>query len=385
MPTVADTELQTAREAIRLARRTVASMSPVQLGKILSITPDAARKVLEALREQDKATRDAALAASAAQTAEREAVKQAKPKPEALEPVQEHRLKRENAELKAQLKDALSRHVLNEEYQAFVAEVSRLRSDPPEWTLTPKPHRAKQAMPVAHLSDAHFDEIVDPAQVGFVNAYDRGIAEKRLRRFTEKTITLCDEYLAGVDYPGMVLCVSGDMFSGNIHEELRETNQAGLCASFRYWIDPMHAAIKAFAERFHRITVHWVVGNHPRLDKKPRAKGGVTENFDWLLGSMLQRDFAREGDKRVSFQVSESFDHYFRVYQTRYLQTHGDQFKGGTGIAAELSPLFIGDSRKREKQQAINEPYDVLIMGHWHRRLPVPAVDQGQWRAEGLG
>jgi hypothetical protein len=344
-------ELEAAREIIRRAGKSVLSITPGYLSRGLKCEPDRAEEIIEALRKET----------------------QKKPSEE-LDPVVEHRLKMENKALRAHLSECLSREVLDQRYQTFVAEVAQYRSSIRDWQLTPKAGRTKQAMPVAHLSDTHFDERVDGPQVGWLNVYNREIAELRLRRFFEKTITLCDDYLKGVHYPGIVLCVSGDMFSGNIHEELRETNEAGICASFRYWIDPMGAGIKMLAERFGKVAVHWVVGNHPRLDKKPRAKGGVTENFDHLLGSMLQRDFGRDGDKRVSFHISDSFDHYFRVFRTRYCQTHGDQFRGGSGIAAELSPLMIGDSRKREKAQAAKTPYDILIMGHFHRRLCLPSI-----------
>lgn len=296
------------------------------------------------------------------------------PRPEELSPVVEHRLRRENRELREQLRTALGAKVLDQSYQSFVAEAARAQARPPRWSLSVKPHRARQAMPVCHLSDCHFDEVVDPAQVGYLNAYNRLIAVGRLRRFFEKTITLCDDYLKGVDYPGVVLCVSGDLFSGSIHEELKETNEAGLCESVRYWVDPMYAGIQMLAERFGRVRVTWVVGNHPRMDLKPRSKGGVKENFDWLLGSLLARDFARAGDKRVSFELSDAFDYQFTVYQTRYLQMHGEQFRGGSGISGALAPWFIGDSRKREKAQVTDKPYDILLMGHWHWRVALPSI-----------
>lgn len=296
------------------------------------------------------------------------------PQSERLDQFQEHRLRTENRELRRQLQEALGRDVLDQRYQTFISEVGDYKRPIPTWMTEPRSGKPRQAMPVAHLSDAHFDEVVDPAQVGYVNAYNRQIAERRLRRFFEKTISLCDDYLKGVDYAGIILPVSGDMFSGSIHEELKETNAAGLCESLRYWIDPMEAGIKMLADRFGRVNVPWVVGNHPRLDKKPRSKGGVRENFDWLLGALLQRDFGRAKDDRVTFHVSDSFDCPFRVYGTRYLQTHGDQFRGGHGISAELSPLFLGDARKREKMQAVDEPYDVMIMGHWHRRILLPGI-----------
>ncbi len=306
----------------------------------------------------------------------RAAVKQvAMPEPaEKLTLQQEHKLRRELRELREQLRAQVGTVVLNQEYQQFVAEVAKLRAAPPAWCVKAKPHRARQAIPLLHLSDAHFDEVVDAAQVGGLNCYTREIALGRLRRFFEKGVAICDDYLKGVDYPGVVCAVSGDMFSGSIHEELKETNEAGLCESLRYWIDPLYAGIQMLAERFGKVRVPWVVGNHPRLEKKPRAKGGVRDNFDWLLGSMLARDFARAGDKRVTFEISDSFDHQFNVYGLRVLQTHGDQFRGGGGISAALSPWFIGDARKRERYQAVKQPYDVLIMGHWHWRVCLPSI-----------
>ena len=286
----------------------------------------------------------------------------------------EHRLLTENRELRKKLNEALATQVLDQRYQEFIAELSAIDPTPPAWTYTQRRTRPKQAMPIGHLSDGHFDEVVDPRQVNWINAYNREIAEMRLRRFFEKCITLCDDYLKGVNYPGFVLPVSGDMFSGNIHEELRESNEDVLCASLMYWLEPLEAGIEMLADRFGKVFIPWVVGNHPRQTQKPRSKGGVKDNFDWLLGSLLQRDFARKKDKRVTFKIAEAFDLSFSVYSTRYLQVHGDGFKGGSGIAAQLSPMFIGDSRKRERQVAINEPYDIMLMGHWHYRSCLPTV-----------
>jgi UDP-2,3-diacylglucosamine pyrophosphatase LpxH len=70
----------------------------------------------------------------------------------------------------------------------------------------------------------------------------------------------------------------------------------------------------------------------------------------------------------VQFVISESADQMFQIYDTRFLLTHGDQFRGGSGIAGLLSPLMIGDSRKRKREATVNRGYDYLVMGHWHER-----------------
>lgn len=289
------------------------------------------------------------------------------------DPLSAKRLQMENSDLRSKLNESLSRQVIDQRYQDFISEVAETKREYPKWAVEPRKGK-HSAMPVAHLSDWHFDETVDPRQVGFVNAYNREIATNRLRRFFEKTVEICDSYLKGVDYPGIVLPVSGDMFSGNIHQELRETNEAPLTESLVYWIDQMAAGISLLAERFGKVFVPWVVGNHPRMTQKPAAKNGPTDNFDWLMGAMLARDFKRAKDSRVQFQIAESFDNYFRIFSSQYCQTHGDQFKGGAGISGLATPLALGDARKRKRSQAMRLPYDYLIIGHWHTRLNQPVV-----------
>lgn len=39
-----------------------------------------------------------------------------------------------------------------------------------------------------------------------------------------------------------------------------------------------------------------------------------------------------------------------------------------------MSPLFIGDARKRKQQMAVRCPYDYMVMGHWHTYLKARGV-----------
>ena len=364
---ITQTEVQKAAQLIEEAALTPASRKQntcggVRLARMMGVTKNRGERIIERLRHPAPISTEIRC----------DGDPHADPTP--IDQLQEQRFREETAELRRKLREALSNQVMDQRYQEFVAEVSSLPSAAPSWITQSKPSRKHQAMPIAHLSDGHFDEYVDPAQVMWVNAYSRDIAVLRLRRFFDKTIMICDEYLKGLDYPGIVMPMSGDMFSGAIHEELRETNEGTLCESLRFWIDHIEAGIKMLADRFGKVYIPLVVGNHPRQTDKPRSKGGVRDNFDWLLGSMLQRDFARANDKRVQFQISDSFDVTWSVYGIRYLQTHGDQWRGGSGIAGALSPMLIGDARKRERQVASAEPYDVMIHGHWHYRFPLPTI-----------
>lgn len=53
---------------------------------------------------------------------------------------------------------------------------------------------------------------------------------------------------------------------------------------------------------------------------------------------------------------------------------HGDQFRGGSGIAGALSPLMLGDSRKRKRANTVHKTYDYLVLGHWHQDLDFKSI-----------
>lgn len=236
----------------------------------------------------------------------------------------------------------------------------------PDWLSRPN-YEGKHwhhGVPTLFLSDLHWGETVYSKQVNGVNAYNLDIAVERLHRVIQSTRTLLFEVLNKPNYPGIVLALGGDMVSGNIHEELRETNCAPITEIVVHLVEHLIAAINALLEDFDYVFVPCVVGNHGRLDKKPRAKGAVQENYEWLVYQMLAKHFA--GDSRVTVIVSDALDMTYKVLNTTYLLTHGDQFKGGSGISGPLTPWTLGDSRKRKRQAAINQPYNTMIFGHFH-------------------
>jgi len=58
-----------------------------------------------------------------------------------------------------------------------------------------------------------------------------------------------------------------------------------------------------------------------------------------------------------------------QVHDTRFLLTHGDQFRGGSGIAGIMSPLKLGQHRKGQREQALGRGFDWMVMGHFHQYI----------------
>jgi hypothetical protein len=247
----------------------------------------------------------------------------------------------------------------------FVEMLDAATMDPPKW-LSPKRPSTKKNMATALLTDTHFDERVDPEEVGGLNKYDRRIGEMRLQRFVEQLIKLARDYVKGIDYVGLALFIGGDIFSGNIHEELKETNEDTLLASMVHWIEPLVAALTLLRQEFGNLHVACTIGNHGRTTRKPRAKHRAEDNIEWALWRIIEREMRGQG---VSFNIPTSMDTRVKVLNTRYVLTHGDQFKGGSGISGMYTPLMLGKYRKTVREMAAGQDFDWLIMGHFHQLI----------------
>lgn len=251
----------------------------------------------------------------------------------------------------------------------FIGDVTEANIEPPKW-LSPDKPKLSAATLVVMLSDLHLDEVVIPSEVDGLNAYNRQIAEMRLNKWTRNVVKMARHYLAGVKYDGCVLLLGGDIFSGDIHEELADTNADTMMGSLLYWSEQLAAAIDLLATEFGKVHVASVVGNHGRTTRKPRMKLRAKTNFDWLLAKVLERHFAK--DKRVTFDTPESTDCFTKIYGYGHLMTHGDQVSGGGGIGGIYPPIMRLRARKAQRYLATGANFSTLWMGHWHQYLPSP-------------
>lgn len=274
-----------------------------------------------------------------------------------------HALKAENKRLASESADltAIKRIIHNVDVNV---------SNPPAWLTAAAPRgKLVHGVPTLMLSDLHFGETVFANQVNGVNQYNTTIAKRRLRRVVDGSVKLLRHTLAPGQFGGMVVVLGGDMVDGVIHDELRDTADETVMQSVITLHDELVPSLKQMCDEFGRLHVPCVAGNHGRLDRKPRMKNGPALNFDFLLYQFLARTIQADPKyrDRITFQIPDGFDCSYRVYGTRYMLTHGDSFKGGSGITGPLLPWMRGDAKTRKQYGALGMPYDVLVMGHWHQ------------------
>lgn len=270
-------------------------------------------------------------------------------------------LRRELEEAKT---EASSAEVLRE--YVGTAKLAAEELQIPKWLETPKT-AGVPGVPKLMLSDLHWGEMVRREQVGGVNAYNLAIAQRRLKQVIDTTIGLARILSPEMKYPGIVVPLGGDMVSGNIHDELAATNELNTMPTLLDLYKQLRPALTLLADTFGNVFVPCVSGNHDRDTKKTWAKDRNHTSFGWLLYQFLAAHFA--DDKRVTFYIPDNSDALYRIYDVRYLLTHGDQFRGGDGIIGPLGPITRGAQKKLARNQAVAQDFDVMEFGHFHTRM----------------
>ncbi len=279
------------------------------------------------------------------------------------------RLRELESTLKSERRERLSEDRIREE----LFGLANAPIDPPRWALpVARASKHDALIPCTLWSDWHWGEVVHAGQIHNRNEFNVTIAKKRLRTLVDRIVSICYRHMVDPKYPGLVVALGGDLVSGDIHEELVETNELTSAQTLIDIVGALTWALHTMLEHFPQLWIVSVAGNHGRMTKKPRAKNRAFTNFDWVIAQLLRRHFAR--DKRVTWLIPDGSDAWFQVYNHRFLLTHGDQFRGGDGIIGALGPILRGDTKKRARNSNIGLTYDTMLMGHWHQYLPLPRV-----------
>lgn len=295
---------------------------------------------------------------------------------------EESRLARDNKTLRLSLKQTQADLEAANERLGLITQIEHVLPEPPKW-LAPAPSGKHKGTALLLMADNHFDEVVRPEEIFGLNAYNRQIAELRLRRTFEGAVLLPREYLGtSLKMDGIVVAHAGDLITGEIHDELTETNEAKPTETVEYFVDPMIAGLDLLLAEYGKVHVVAVSGNHDRLHRKYRAKGQSRTSWAWLFWKIVARHY--KTNPRMTLTVPEGADTIFPVYDTRFLLHHGEQFRGGGGIAGPLTPLAIGHYRKSRKHaDAVRYTgntdlrFDMILQGHIHHRNQIPGIITG--------
>lgn len=232
--------------------------------------------------------------------------------------------------------------------------------------IRPKYGKKGEATAVICANDWHLEEEVDPAAVEGVNAYNKKIAERRIKRLWQAGASLVDMCRSRSKIDTIVVNVMGDLISGWIHDPLMVTNyctppEASLLA-FDYLISGIDFLLKECKPK--ELVVVFVTGNHSRMTKRKFTKISPKTTFEWIIYNMVVKMGIAKGWKNVRFKLPSGDINYFKVYNKLVRVTHGDNIRYRGGIGGVHIPLRKSLDRWNTAKRA-----DYNYIAHWHTDL----------------
>jgi hypothetical protein len=161
----------------------------------------------------------------------------------------------------------------------------------------------------------------------------------------------------------------GDQLSGDIHDELVETNEIPLAeATVQFGLDGAEF-VESFVPYFEKVSVAGIVGNHPRARRKPPAKRQF-DNADWTALKIMEQALRR--CPAVDFEVPKAPKWPVEVCNRRILLMHGH------GIRSTMPGVPWGGVMRRvgslqNEYAAAGMPIDHFVLGHFHQSNVVQA------------
>jgi len=256
-----------------------------------------------------------------------------------------------------------------EHAEARIELLENLKKFPPRGDININPPVKKditsESIAVAVGSDWHVEERVDPETVNYMNEFNPTIATSRVRRFFEKVVFLTNISRGGTHIDTLVLALLGDVITGFIHEEGRESNYMPPLAAIRLVQGEIYAGIQYLLKygNFKKIFIPCSYGNHGRTTQKVRHGTAADNSYEQHMYYTLRDMFMHE--KRVEFCIDKSYLTYVTLFDKYVLRFHhGDAIKFQGGVGGITIPVNKAIAQWNKSRTAYLD-----VFGHYHQML----------------
>jgi hypothetical protein len=236
-------------------------------------------------------------------------------------------------------------------------------------------HREKEIALI--LSDWHLGETINAEEINYINSFNKQILFKRANEIFEQFHRHCKNI--GINKIRIYLL--GDLLSGNIHEELRNTNEETIIESMLSLHDYLIQKFYEFGNLYEKTKIICLTGNHSRMTEKPQNKKQALNNFEYILGNMIQHSLSEQ--QNIEVIVPKSIFVMDNVLGKNYLLTHGNNLiGGGTGGFGGIAYYALSSSAAKlygalEKVNINTTNFHSIIIGHLHAFSFIPIFQSG--------
>jgi len=204
-----------------------------------------------------------------------------------------------------------------------------------------------EATGILHLSDLHFNELIDIPG----NKYDFRVASRRLKKLVDRAISL----FSMDDITEVVVCMTGDLLNSSRRlDELLVASTNRSKATFLS-VEILRQVIQHLNTRFN-VTLACVSGNESRVNQEMGFTDDlVTDNYDFTIFNILRYIFMDAPG--VTFLKGDPYEMVLSINGRNILMTHGYNAKGKIED-------YVAKTKGRYASKGIM--IDYMIFGHLH-------------------
>ena len=245
-----------------------------------------------------------------------------------------------------------------------LSEVRSIRPQPLRFSLE-KGDSKKKVTEVWHWTDWHIGEVVLPDEIENLNSFNYEVAKSRVSTFVRKSLDWTRLHRNNYTVDELVIICTGDMISGDIHDELTRTNEFPLPEQCLKAGQLIAEAVAAAAPCFKRVRVEYICAdNHSRLTKKPQAKQAGINSVNYLVGKISQ--LMLKEHRNVRFNLYPVVYQLVKVQDMKYLCCHGNNIRSFGSIPRAGMQKLVGQEAFYRMKKDTDLYFDKLLLGHYH-------------------
>ena len=225
---------------------------------------------------------------------------------------------------------------------------------------------------VMRISDGHMGAVQLPDEIEGFGEFNPELCKSRQIDYAQRFCKWVDTNRGAYQIDEVHVIVTGDLISGDIHDELRVTNAFPTPVQCVRAAEVLVEQIRLVASDFTSVVVHFLVeDNHARLTKKPQAKEAGYNSLNYVVGKLAEVYLSNLAN--VEFNVYPQFEKIVHVLNRQYLISHGHGIKGWMGVPWYGIERHVGKEAKNRLQiimDDITKAKDVgfhkYLFGHYH-------------------
>jgi hypothetical protein len=262
-------------------------------------------------------------------------------------------------------------------FNAVLASIKAMEPKPILYKPSVK-RSASKVEAVMQITDAHMGAVQEAREIEGFNEFNPEICRARQLDYAERFCKWIDRHRLGQDINKVNVLVTGDLISGDIHQELQVTNAFPVTMQVVEAAKVLSEQLSIVCQNFEDVVVHFIgADNHGRLTRKPQAKQEGLNSLNYLVGVLAQAYTKKFPN--LEFNVYPMHEKVVTCLNRNYLIAHGHGMKSWLGIPYYAAERKLGKEFQARMQLIMDQKlkmaeigFNKMVVGHFHVPINAP-------------